>query len=96
MVPIMRTLSNTSIIRQVMKLIAAIITMIVMSTWPQQKTGFVHLDEDAYYMDTAIVKVSWTQMMLVIGGTLLLSVVVLLIPSLLVKKIHPIKAMRFS
>lgn len=64
--------------------------------WLQQKTGFVHLDEDAYYMDTAIVKVSWTQMMLVIGGTLLLSVVVLLIPSLLVKKIHPIKAMRFS
>ena len=54
--------------------------------WLQQKTGFVHLDEDAYYMDTAIVKVSWTQMMLVIGGTLLLSVVVLLIPSLLVKK----------
>lgn len=64
--------------------------------WLQQKTGFVHLDEDAYYMDTAIVKVSWSQMLMVIGGTLLLSVVVLLIPSLLVKKIQPIKAMRFS
>ena len=64
--------------------------------WLQQKTGFVHLDEDAYYMDTAIVKVSWSQMAMVIGGTLLLSVLVLLIPSLLVKKIQPIQAMRFS
>ena len=64
--------------------------------WLQQKTGFVHLDEDAYYMDTAIVKVNWIQLLLIVGGTLLLSILVLLIPSFLVKKIHPIKAMRFS
>lgn len=64
--------------------------------WLQQETGFVRLDEDAYYMETAIVKIHWRQVLLVIGGTLLLSVLVLLIPSLLVRKIQPIKAMRFN
>lgn len=64
--------------------------------WLQQKTGFVHLDEDAYYMDTATVKIDYTQVLMVIGGTLLLSFLILLIPSLIVKKIQPIKAMRFS
>jgi lipoprotein-releasing system permease protein len=64
--------------------------------WIQQKTGFVHLDEDAYYMQTAVVKIDWQQIALVAGGTLLVSVLVLLIPSFLVKKIQPIKAMRFS
>jgi lipoprotein-releasing system permease protein len=62
----------------------------------QQKTGFVHLDEEAYYMDTATVKIDYTQVMMVIGGTLLLSILILLIPSFIVKKIQPIKAMRFS
>jgi lipoprotein-releasing system permease protein len=64
--------------------------------WIQQKTGFVHLDEDAYYMQTAVVKIDWQQIALVAAGTLVVSVLVLLIPSFLVKKIQPIKAMRFS
>lgn len=62
----------------------------------QQQTGFVHLDEDAYYMQTAVVKIDWSQVLLVIAGTLVVSILVLLIPSLLVKKIQPIQAMRFS
>lgn len=64
--------------------------------WLQQETGFVHLEEDAYYMETAVVKINWQQVLMVIGGTLLLSILVLLIPSLLVRKIQPIKAMRFN
>lgn len=64
--------------------------------WAQQRWGFVHLDEDAYYMNTATVRIDWTQVLLVIGSTLLLSVLVLLIPSLLVKRVQPVKAMRFS
>jgi lipoprotein-releasing system permease protein len=64
--------------------------------WLQQKTGFVHLDEDAYYMQTAVVRIDWQQVALIISGTLLLSVLVLLIPSLLVRKVQPVKAMRFS
>jgi lipoprotein-releasing system permease protein len=64
--------------------------------WLQQETGFVHLDEDAYYMQTAVVKIDWQQIGMVAAGTLLVSVLVLLIPSFLVKKIQPIQAMRFS
>lgn len=64
--------------------------------WLQQKTGFVRLDEDAYYMQTAVVKIDAKQIVFVAAGTLLISILVLLIPSFLVKKIQPIQAMRFS
>lgn len=63
--------------------------------WLQQKTGLVHLKEAEYYMDTAAVKIDWRQIALVNGATLMVSVLVLLIPSLLVRKIQPIKAIRF-
>lgn len=68
----------------------------VVLLWLQQKTGFVRLDENAYYMQTAVVKWDWTQIALVAGGTMVLSILVLLIPSFLVKRVQPIKAMRFS
>ncbi len=61
----------------------------------QIKTGFIRLKEEAYFMDTAIVQIVWWQVGLVIAGTLLLSVLILLVPSLLVRKIQPIKAIRF-
>lgn len=64
--------------------------------WLQQATGFVRLQEEAYFMDTAVVKIIWWQIALVIGGTLFVSFLVLLIPSLIVRKIQPIKAIRFS
>ena len=72
------------------------VTLALGLLWLQQQTGFVRLEEDAYYMETAIVKIHWRQVLMVIGGTLLLSVLVLLIPSFLVRKIQPIKAMRFN
>lgn len=64
--------------------------------WLQQSTGFIRLPEDAYYMDKAAVKILWWQVLLVVGGTLLVSVLVLLIPSLIVRRIQPIRAIRFS
>jgi lipoprotein-releasing system permease protein len=64
--------------------------------WLQQSTGFIRLPEDAYYVDKAAVKIVWWQVLLVIGGTLLVSFLVLLIPSFIVKKIQPIRAIRFS
>ncbi|GAC1425841.1 MAG: FtsX-like permease family protein [Flavisolibacter sp.] len=62
----------------------------------QKMTGFVRLQEDAYYMDTAIVKIVWTQVIAVCVGTLAVSLLVLLIPSVIVRRIQPIKAIRFS
>jgi lipoprotein-releasing system permease protein len=64
--------------------------------WLQQTTGFIHLPEDAYYMDKAEVKIIWWQIALVIGGTLAVSILVLLIPSFIVRRIQPIRAIRFS
>jgi lipoprotein-releasing system permease protein len=47
-------------------------------------------------MDKAAVKIIWWQVLAVIGGTLLVSVLVLLIPSFIVRRIQPIKAIRFT
>ena len=64
--------------------------------WLQQTTGFVRLPEDAYYMDKAEVKIIWWQIALVIAVTLIVSILVLLIPSFVVRRIQPIRAIRFS
>jgi lipoprotein-releasing system permease protein len=64
--------------------------------WLQQATGFIHLPEDAYYMDKAEVKIIWWQIALVVAATLVVSILVLLIPSLIVRRIQPIRAIRFS
>jgi lipoprotein-releasing system permease protein len=61
----------------------------------QLTTGFVRLKEEAYFMETAAVEIVWWQVLAVITGTLLLSVLILFIPSLLVRKIQPIKAIHF-
>ena len=61
----------------------------------QINTGFVRLQEDAYFMRTAVVEISWVQVAFVCGGTLLIALLILLIPSILVRKIQPIKAIRF-
>jgi lipoprotein-releasing system permease protein len=64
--------------------------------WLQQTTGFIHLPEDAYYMDKASVKIVWWQVLAVIVGTLTVSFLVLLIPSFIVRRVQPIRAIRFS
>jgi lipoprotein-releasing system permease protein len=64
--------------------------------WLQMATGFVKLKETEYYMQTAAVQINWWQVGAVVLGTLVISMLVLLIPSLLVRRIQPIKAIRFS
>jgi lipoprotein-releasing system permease protein len=63
--------------------------------WLQKTTGFIRLPEDAYYMDRAAVKIIWWQVGAVIVGTLLVSLLVLLIPTVIVKKVRPVKAIQF-
>jgi len=63
--------------------------------WLQDSTGFVRLPEDAYYMDRAAVQIKWWQVGAVAAGTFIVSLMVLLIPSFIVRSIQPIKAIHF-
>jgi len=63
--------------------------------WLQQSTGFLKLNEDAYYISTVAVKIVWWEVGLVCIGTLIVCVLVLTIPSLIVKRIQPVKAIQF-
>ncbi len=61
----------------------------------QQYSGFIALDESAYYVATAPVKIIWWQLAAVCICTLAICYLVLIIPALLVKKISPINAIEF-
>ncbi len=64
--------------------------------WLQQTTHFIKLDEAAYYVSSAPVRVIWWQVLLINVITFVVSFVILFIPSLLVRKISPVKALRFE
>lgn len=64
--------------------------------WIQQKFELIKLNEDAYYMAVAPVKVVGWQVLAVDLATLLVCFLVLLIPVQLIRKISPVKAIRFD
>lgn len=64
--------------------------------WLQKKTGFIKLQEEAYYIREAAVQISALEICTIAGCTLLISALVLMIPTLLVRKIQPVRAIRFQ
>lgn len=62
----------------------------------QQKTQFFKLDEASYYMKFIPVEFNFLDIALINLGTLLICLLVLLIPSMLVSKISPIRAISFK
>jgi lipoprotein-releasing system permease protein len=61
----------------------------------QLKTGFIRLDEQAYYMDRAPVELVWWQVGAVILGTFAVCMAVLLVPSMISRRVQPAKAVQF-
>lgn len=63
--------------------------------WAQEQFGFITLPEDAYYISKAAVNIEWWQVLAVNAGTILISFLILLIPTYIIKRIRPVKAIAF-
>lgn len=61
----------------------------------QQKTGFIKLNEEAYFMRVAEAQINYWQVLAIDIATLLICMTTLLVPVLLVKKINVVKAIQF-
>ncbi|MEN9323206.1 MAG: hypothetical protein RL699_986 [Bacteroidota bacterium] len=62
----------------------------------QQQFGIIHLDPANYYVNEAPVYINWMYVVALNAGTVLVCLLVLLIPSYIITKISPIKAIRFD
>jgi len=61
----------------------------------QQQFGIIRLDESNYYVSVAPVEIIWWQVALICLVTSIVCFISLIIPTLLVKNINPVKAIQF-
>lgn len=62
----------------------------------QDKTHFFKLDQASYYMKFVPVQLNWLDIVALNMGTLFVCTLVMLIPSMLITRISPVKAIRFK
>jgi lipoprotein-releasing system permease protein len=61
----------------------------------QQFTGFIRLDETSYYVREAPMVIIWWQVLAISVGTAIVCYASLIVPSLLIRKVNPVKAIQF-
>lgn len=62
----------------------------------QQQFGIIKLDPQVYYVEEVPLIINWLYVLLINLSTLLISVSVLVLPSLMISRINPIKSIRFD
>lgn len=62
----------------------------------QQKFGIITLPQESYYVSTVPINLNIFHLLLLNTGTLLVCMVILIIPSFIISRISPVKAIRFS
>jgi lipoprotein-releasing system permease protein len=62
----------------------------------QQHFHFVTLPQESYYLSYAPVDINWSWILVMNAGTIAVTLLLLIIPSLLVSRISPVKAIRFE
>jgi lipoprotein-releasing system permease protein len=63
--------------------------------WLQQRYGFITLPEESYFISKAIVKLEWWHIVFINAGTLIICFLALMIPTLIIRKMQPVKAIQF-
>jgi len=63
--------------------------------WLQELTGLIKLDESNYYVSEAPVEIIGWQIFFIAAGTAFICFCSLIIPTLLIRKIQPVKAIQF-
>lgn len=62
----------------------------------QLQFGFATLNPETYYLEHVPINISLTHILLINAGTIVTCLVMMLLPTLIINKITPIKAIRFS
>ncbi len=62
----------------------------------QQQFGFISLDSSVYFLDTVPISINPWHYLIVIFNAVVISAIVVLIPSIVSSKIRPVKVLRFS
>lgn len=63
--------------------------------WLQQRYGLITLQEDMYYISKAEVRLEWWHFLLVDAGTFLICLLILIIPTMVIRRIQPVRAIQF-
>jgi lipoprotein-releasing system permease protein len=62
----------------------------------QQHFHFITLPQESYYLTYAPVDINWNWILALNLGTIVFTILLLILPSMLVSKISPVKAIRFE